>query len=95
MRTLANIAENFKTGEVFNIAGKELHDMKTVSDLILKYLGKDDSLVEYRDVQKATTIDKKVDASKAVRDLNHESRISLEEGIARTIDWQKEIYQRG
>jgi len=93
VRTLANIVENFKTGEVYNIAGKELHDMKTVSDIILNYLGKDDSLVEYLDIQKATTIDKKVDASKAVRDLNHESRVPLEEGIIRTIDWQKEIYR--
>ena len=95
VRTLANITENFKPGEVYNIAGSELHDMKRASDIILNYLGKDDSLVEYRDVQEATTLEKKVDASKAVRDLNHQTTVTLEEGIPRTIDWQKEVYGGG
>jgi dTDP-glucose 4,6-dehydratase len=69
--------------------------MKQASDIILNYLGKDDSLVEYRDTQEATTLDKKVDNSKAVRELGHKSTISLEEGIAKTIEWQKEVYHRG
>ena len=93
-RTLANIVENFKPGEVYNIAGSELHDMKRTSDIILDYLGKDDSLVEYREEEAATTLDKKVDVSKAMRDLQHKSAVSLEEGIPRTIDWQKEVYGR-
>ena len=48
VRTLANIVANFKLGEVHNIAGNELHDMKRVSDIILSYLGKSDSLVEHQ-----------------------------------------------
>jgi len=55
VRTLANIAENFKPGEVYNIAGNEPHVMKLASDIILDYLGKDDSLVEYHDFEEATT----------------------------------------
>jgi len=69
--------------------------MKTASDIILKYLGKDDSLVEYKDAQPETTLVKKVDVSKAVRDLKHKSTVSLEEGIPRTIEWQKEVYKVG
>ena len=92
VRTLANIVANFKPGEVYNIAGNELHDMKRVSDIILSYLGKDDSLVEYRDVEEATTLEKRVDASKAIRDLGHKSTVAIEEGIPRTINWQKEVY---
>lgn len=92
VRTLANIVENFKLGEVYNIAGKELHDMKYASDIVLKYLGKDDSLVEYRDVEEATTLEKKAATSKAIRDLRHQSMVSLEDGIARTIEWQKKVY---
>ncbi|MBI2329165.1 MAG: NAD(P)-dependent oxidoreductase, partial [Chloroflexi bacterium] len=95
VRTLANIVGNFKPGEVYNIAGNELHDMKQASDIILSYLGKDDSLVEYRDVEEATTLEKRVDASRAVRDLGHQSTVALEEGIPRTIDWQKGVYGRG
>lgn len=95
VRTLTNIVENFKPGEVYNIAGNELHDMKRASDIILNYLGKDDSLVEYRDAEEATTLDKKVSVAKAVRDLGHQSTVTLEEGIPRTIDWQKEVYGNG
>jgi len=95
VRTLADIAGKFKPGEVYNIAGNELHDMKRVSDIILNYLGKDDSLVEYRDVEEATTLEKKVDVSRAIRDLGHKSTVALEEGIPRTINWQKEVYGGG
>ena len=95
VRTLANIIDNFKPGEVYNIAGSELHDMKQASDIILDYLGKDDSLVEYRDKQDDTTLLKLVDASKAARDLGHESTVPLVEGIKRTIEWQKGVYGIG
>ncbi|HJX12041.1 MAG TPA: NAD(P)-dependent oxidoreductase [Dehalococcoidales bacterium] len=95
VRTLANITDNFKPGEVYNIAGSELHDMKRASDIILKYLGKDDSLVEYKKRQDDTTLVKMVDASRAARDLGHESTVPLEEGIPRTIEWQKGVYGLG
>jgi len=95
IRTLANIIDNFKPGEVYNIAGSNLHDMKQASNLILNYLAKDDSLIEYRDVEGTTTLEKKADISKAVRDLGHQSTVSLEEGIVRTIEWQKEVYGGG
>jgi dTDP-glucose 4,6-dehydratase len=90
--TLANIVQNFKAGGVYNIAGSELHDMKEVSDIILNYLGKDDTLVDYHDVEESTTLEKRVDASKAIRDLGHQSTVTLVEGIARTIEWQKGVY---
>jgi dTDP-glucose 4,6-dehydratase len=91
-KTLANISENFKPGEVYNIAGSYLHNMKEVSDIILSIVNKDSKLVEYGDVEEATVLEKKVDISKAVHDLEHKNTINLEEGIARTIEWQKEVY---
>lgn len=91
-RTLANIAENFIAGEVYNIGTDEYHDIKTVSDIILQNLGKDDRLVTYRDAEAFTTKDKKVDVSKAVRDLGHRSKISLSEGLPLTLDWMKKYY---
>jgi dTDP-glucose 4,6-dehydratase len=93
-RTLANIVENFIPGEVYNIGGKEEWecDIKHVSDLILKYLGRDDSLVTYKEAEPFTTQVKHVDFSKSRRDLHHEPRVPLEEGIPRTIDWMKSVY---
>jgi dTDP-glucose 4,6-dehydratase len=91
-RTLANIPDNFIPGEVYNIGGLEHHDMKEVSDMILDYLGKDDSLVTYKKGEPHTTKDKKVDLTKAIRDLRHNPQVPLEEGLPRTIEWMKSVY---
>jgi dTDP-glucose 4,6-dehydratase len=94
-RTLANICENFKPGEVYNIAGDEYHDIKSLSDMILDYLGKDDRLVEYLEFEAHNTRNKRSDNSKAKRDLGHACTVTLAEGIPNTIEWQKEVYGRG
>ncbi len=93
-RTLANIVENFKAGEVYNIGGKKdwETEIKHVSDLILGYLGKDDSKVEYKEAEPFTTRVKKIDFSKAINDLKHDPRTSLEEGIPKTIEWVRSAY---
>lgn len=91
--TLANIVDNFKPGEVYNIGGTEYHDIKSVSDIILKYIGKDDSQVIYKESEPFTTKDKRVDLTKAIRDLKHDPKIKLEEGIPKTIDWMREYYK--
>lgn len=92
--TLSNIVDNFKPGQVYNIGGQQLHDMKYVSDLILNYLGKNDDLVTYKEAEPFTTRDKQVDISKAERDLNHDPRVTLAEGIPRTIDWMRSVSGR-
>ena len=92
-RTLANIYEKFHPGEVYNIGGSDLHDMKTSSDIIMKFLGKSDDTVTYKEGEPFTTKDKVVDVSKAERDLNHESTIDLETGLARTLEWMKSVYR--
>ena len=92
--TLANIIDNFKAGEVYNIGGKEEweHDIKYVSDLILKNLGKDDSNITYKEAEPFTTRVKHMDFSKSRRDLNHKPKVTLEEGIPKTIEWMKKVY---
>lgn len=89
---LANITMNFKSGEVYNIAGTEVHDMKTVSDRILSYLGKDDSKVIYKEEELFTTKIKQPDITKARRDLAYEPQTFLDEGIPNTIEWMKDVY---
>ena len=89
---LANILENFIPGEVYNIGSDEYHDIKTVSDIILQILGKDDSLVTYKESEPFTTRDKKVDISKAVRDLAYRPRVTLAEGLQLTLEWMKRWY---
>jgi dTDP-glucose 4,6-dehydratase len=97
VRTLANAcdAERFRAGEVYNIAGNEYHDIKSLSDMILRYTGKTDRLVEYVEAEAHNTRDKKTTAAKAIKDLDHQSTVPLEVGVLRTIKWQEGVDARG
>lgn len=93
INTISNLTNHFHPGEVYNISGDEYHDIKTLSDMILDYLGKSDDLIEYLSKDFHNVHDKKADNSKAKRELNHICKTSLKEGIKKTIEWQKETYK--
>lgn len=94
-RTLSNIVDNFKSGEVYNIGGHEYHDIETLAKHIWDYTGADPALIQYADSEVLTTKSKKVDISKSVRDLDHKLTVSLEDGVKRTIDWMRGYYKLG
>lgn len=91
-RTLANIVDNFKAGEVYNIGGTEYHDMETLAKIIWVYTKADPSLITYADSEILTTRSKKVDVGKAIHDLDHKVTVSLEDGVRKTIDWMRDFY---
>jgi len=90
--TLANVCENFKPGEVYNIGGTEFVSVEQMSNLLLEALGKSDDLVEYLPEDKHNTQSKKPDVSKAARDFGHDPKVTLDEGIPATIEWMKAVY---
>lgn len=92
-RTLANIINNFKDGEVYNIAGKDEHSMEELADIIWRQTRADPRLIAYKDPEILTTLRKQVDISKAVKDLDHKITVNLEEGVARTLEWMKDYYK--
>ena len=91
-RTLAEISRRFIPGRVYNIAGTTYHDIKTVSDMILAQVGRDDSLVSYVEEEVHNTRDKKTSAERAIEELGHRETVGLEEGLRRTIEWQRNYY---
>jgi len=96
-RTWANIVDNFIPGAVYNVGGKPEWEMeiKEYSDLILSAVGRDDSLVEYKEAEPFTTKVKHMDFSNAVRDLKHNPKITPKEGIRKTVAWMKQNYRGG
>jgi dTDP-glucose 4,6-dehydratase len=90
-RTFANIIDNFKPSEVYNLGGDGQYEIKYVSDLILKCLNKDDSKVTYFETEPFTTRIKTPDSSKAKKDLCFKLTVSAEEGIPRTVEWFKKL----
>jgi dTDP-glucose 4,6-dehydratase len=92
VRTLSRIVQNFRAGETYNIGGDQEHTIEELSDTILRVTGASPALVEYRDAEILTTKHKRMDASKAIRDLGHTNSYSLEEGIRLTAAWMRGAY---
>jgi dTDP-glucose 4,6-dehydratase len=94
-RTFANIVDNFIPGEVYNIGGRPEWEMdiREYSDLILETTGAGKSIVTYKQAEPFTTKVKKMDFSKAVKDLNHNPQVAPREGIKRTVEWMKWFYR--
>ena len=95
VKTLANIIGNFKAGETYNIGGNVLHTIEELSDNVVEVTGCDPGLVQYRDKEPLTTGAKRVDVSKAIRDLGHQDTYSLREGMALTASWMRKVYEFG
>ena len=93
VRTLANIACNFKPGETYNIGGNAMHTIEELSDVVLKVTKAQSSLVKYKESEILTTKVKKVNVQKSVEDLKHENSYSLEEGMKLTAEWMKFHYR--
>jgi len=94
-RTFANIIDNFKPGEVYNLGSTTQYTIEELAEIVLKHTGTDSSLAEYKGEEAFTTKEKIADSSKAKRDLEHEITIPLDEGIKRTVEWFKYKYDVG
>jgi dTDP-glucose 4,6-dehydratase len=92
VRTIANIADNFIAGRIYNISGNESHNMETVAQIAWDYTGAPKELIIYKDNEKATTKLKIPDATLAKQELKHKQTILLNEGLRKTIDWMKDYY---
>lgn len=97
VKTFANIIDNFKPGEAYNVGGKQEweREIKDYSDLILDAIGVDDSMVTYYEAEPFTTQVKTIDFSKSIKDLKHDPTVTPEEGIKKTVEWMKWYYRVG
>jgi dTDP-glucose 4,6-dehydratase len=92
VRTLANIVNNFKPGETYNIGGADMHTIEDLAEAVLNVTGAERLLVQYRDSEILTTKIKRVDTTKSVRDLDHRNTYSLEDGLRLTARWMRKVY---
>jgi len=77
-------------GEVLNIGNQKERTIKEVIALI-KQKTKSDSQIEYHPLPRNDPMRRAADISKAKRLIDWEPKITLEEGIERTISWYKEL----
>lgn len=93
-RTFANIVDNFIPGEVYNVGSREdwVITIEELAEIVLKTTGASPCLAEFKGEEDFTTRVKIVDYSKSRRDLNHEPKIDIHEGIKRYVVWMRKIY---
>lgn len=94
VRTLANISGRFVDGAVYNIGGTEYHDVETLADIVWAYTDADRSLIHYEDQEILTTRSKKLNVSRAEKELGHVLTVSLKDGIHRTVHWMRKYYNK-
>lgn len=94
-RTFANIINNFIPGEVYNVGGREewAVSIEELADIILKETGADPALACYTGAENFTTRVKVVDFSKSRKDLQHNPRVDIREGIRRYTAWMRKVYE--
>ena len=81
------IIHNGKIGEVYNVGGNtELTNIEVVK-MILKSLGKPESLITYVTDRLGHDLRYAIDNSKIKRELGWEPRYTFEKGIQQTIEW--------
>ena len=81
------IVRGGKPGEVYNIGGNNEWKNIDLVRLVLKKLGKPESLISF--VKDRPGHDRRyaIDAAKASRELGWKPRISFEQGITETVEW--------
>lgn len=86
-RALDMVLHKGKVGEVYNIGGNNERTNLEIVKLILKELGKPESLITF--VKDRPGHDRRyaIDASKIKRELGWEPQVNFEEGMKKTIEW--------
>lgn len=90
--TLARAADRFETGAVINIGGEEYRSVEELATVVLQETGAPASLVSYLDQDQHNVVNKRPDVSLAREKLGHDPKILLEEGVAKTVAWMRDVY---
>jgi dTDP-glucose 4,6-dehydratase len=78
-----------QVGEVYNFGGRCEMTNIALTKLLLKLLGKPESLVRYVADRPGHDLRYAIDCAKAERELGWRPRVSFEQGLQETIDWYR------
>lgn len=94
VRTIANIADSFVPGEVYNVGSREdwQVDIGELAETVLEVTGADPALATFEEAEPFTTHVKRMDFSKARRDLDHEAIVPLRQGLEHYANWMRNAY---
>ena len=89
-RAIDMICSDGQLGGVYNIGGNNEKTNLEITKILLDFLGRDESLINYVDDRKAHDRRYAIDSSKLQSELGWEPSVNFKEGIAKTFDWYQE-----
>ncbi len=76
-----------KAGELYNLGSDNEWANIDIVKLILKHMGKPESLIKYVKDRPGHDLRYAIDASKSKKELGWSAKVKFEQGLAETIDW--------
>jgi len=84
--------EKGRAGEIYHLSGKEVTRIEDLADLVIRLCGREGKLEPvFRDPTPMDVRVKVPSYEKARVELGYEPEMSLEEGLTKTIEWQKNL----
>ena len=78
-------------GEIYNVGGNNEKTNLEIIRTILKQLGKSEDLITFVEDRKGHDYRYAINSSKIKRELGWEPSVTVEEGLAKTIEWYKNL----
>jgi len=88
-RAIAMVLEKGVVGEVYNIGGDSEQHNINMAKLIVKKMGRDESLITFVEDRLGHDRRYAINAEKIKRDIGWVPRMSFEDGIELTVDWYR------
>ncbi|MCK5023198.1 MAG: dTDP-glucose 4,6-dehydratase [Candidatus Aenigmarchaeota archaeon] len=88
-RAIDTVMERGEIGEIYNVGGDNEKMNIDVTKLILKYLGKDESLIEFVKDRLGHDFRYSLESNK-IKQLGWKPKNNFEDSLKKTIDWYKE-----
>ena len=84
---IMTVLEKGKSGESYNISASNEIDTVTLLKKILKLLGKPEDLLQFGEERPGEDLRYSLDSSKIRNELGWKPKISLDDGLKKTVDW--------
>jgi dTDP-glucose 4,6-dehydratase len=89
-RAVKLVLERGQAGEVYNISAGEEKTNLTIAKTILKFLDKDEDLIEFVEDRPGHDVRYSLDSAKIRRELGWRPMQEFDQGIRKTVDWYLE-----
>lgn len=95
VETLVRCTTRFHAHETINVGGIEYKSVEDLHRLVSQYVGVDSERPEVRLLEEDVhnVMCKRPSIDKAVELLGHDPRVTLEEGLAKTVEWMRAVYR--